>query len=113
MIYPVQFVSRARADEKTDGHDIVFAGRVVLTAESLSVFELVVDEGANETPEFSTHLSNIKSIKCRPLSSAHGNYTGGVVRVVGVFDRFVAERITLKVGEGFYKPFVAELKTLL
>ena len=71
------------------------------------------DEGENEMPEFLTHLSNIKSIKCSPLSSAHGNYTGGVVQIVGVFGHFVAERITLKVGEGFYKPLVAELKTLL
>ena len=113
MMYPVQFVARALADAETDGHEIVFTGRVVLAADQLLVFEYEEYDNNNATPVFSTYLSNIQKIKCRPLSSGRGNYNGGVIRIFGLFDRFVVEGITLKVGLGRYKPLVAELKSLL
>jgi hypothetical protein len=111
MNYPVQFVSRALAESTTDRYEIVFAGRVVLTTDSLLIFEL--DSNNNAAPAFATHLSNVKKIKCGNLRSGHGNYTGGIVRIFGMFDRFVSERITLKIGLQYYQPLVAELKELL
>jgi hypothetical protein len=113
MVYPVQFVARALADAESDGHEIVFAGRVVLIQDHMLLFEYDEFNNNNATPAFSTYLSNVKRIKCRPLRSGHGSYTGGVVRIFGVFDRFVSERLTLKIGQGYYRNLLDELKAKL
>jgi hypothetical protein len=110
--YTVEFVARALADAESDGLEVVFAGRVELTEDTLSVFEL--DDNSNDAqPAFRTHLSNIKRVKCGPLSSGHGNYQGGVIRIYGIFDRFVSERITMKMGSFYYQRLVADLKARL
>jgi hypothetical protein len=110
--YTVEFVARALADPESDGFEVVFVGPVELTEDTLSVFELD-DNSDDAQPAFRTHLSNIKRVKCGPLSSGHGNYQGGVMPIYGLFDRFVSERITMKMGSFYYQRLVADLKARL
>jgi hypothetical protein len=99
MNYKIRFVTRALADAETDRYEMVFTSRVVHTEDIvLSIFEFD-NYSDNATPGFWTHLSKIKNIKCCKLSSGHGNhYLGGVAQIFGVFDRFVSEHITMKMG---------------
>ena len=111
----VEFVGRALASDEKDGLEIVFAGKVELTDNKLLVYEYqeYEEDRKKAKPAFQAYLFSISRIKCRPLTSAHGNFYGGVIHIFGVFDRGPLERIALKMGQPQYKPLVAALKASL
>ena len=111
----VDFVHRALASDESDGFEIVFAGKVELTDNKLLVFEYqdYKEDRKNAKPAFQTYLFSIRNIKCRPSKSGHGNFSGGMVRIFGAFDRGPLDCITLKMGEYYHAPLVAALKAAL
>ena len=109
---PVHFASRAKLDDPSDGFDMVFSGIVVLDMDKINLYEKVDwdDKGNEAQPTFVAPYESIVSIKCKKIRSRHGNFDGGKITIVGLFDRPFSERITLKMDIPSYRTLLPALK---
>jgi hypothetical protein len=85
-----------------DGFDVVSFGVVALDEIELKIFECEDFNSDSESaqPVLSVQLSKITMLHLTKFRSEGGNYKGGQIRIVGVFDRSVEERLTIQMALG-------------
>jgi hypothetical protein len=116
-LYQIDFISEVDADLPSDGLDMVVMEEVAIDKDKKirSVYEDPDYDtyGDQTAPFLSTHLSNIKTVKCQNFRSGHGSLKGGRIELCGTFERGNPERITIKLHFNEYKPFFAMLQLAL
>jgi hypothetical protein len=99
-----------------EGFDVVSFGVVALDETELKIFEREDFNLDSESaqPMLSVQLSKITMLHLTKFRSEGGNYKGGLIRIVGVFDRSVEERLTIKMVLGQkHSELVALLKSYI
>jgi hypothetical protein len=99
-----------------EGFDVVSFGIVALEETELKIFEFEDFNSDSESaqPVLSVQFSKITMLHLTKFRSNGGNYRGGLIRIVGVFDRSVEERLTIKMALGEeHSELVALLKSYI
>ena len=95
-----------------EGFYMVLKGAIKFEDGILHVFEC--DESAPHPsltePVISITKWDVHTVHLTKFHSERRNYGGGQVRIIGVFDRGVEERITIQMGYDTYLDFIGVLK---
>lgn len=95
-----------------DGFHIVGHGIIELEENVIKIYDAEV-YGSSAVPALTIHFTSITAVKFATFRSQESNYRGGVVRLDGVFDRQVRERLTFKMSLDEYSNLRIRLKALL
>lgn len=114
--FQIPHVLRSRRDETgifpNAGFDIVYCGIVVVNRTHMRVYEWEEWEASmsTATPVLVVPYASVSDVDCDVFRSAGGNYRGGQVRIVGIFDEHGEQLVTMQMSLKLYHQFVRALQ---
>ena len=118
-LYEALHILRCRREPngefRSDGFQMVNRGIIefVREARDLKIFEkeeYSQDNFANNREVLCIHLSSITQVHFSRFRSHHGRFSGGQIKVIGIFDRQIEEKITLRMETSEYERLSQQLR---